>query len=351
MSFLKSKVSKSLFVLTLALTTLLSSSSTTPIFAATPGASAATIEFMKTETVNNTNHATPANFKITLNGKPVQLSAPILVENGTTLLPIRAIAELLGIEVGYDSNYKVAIASSDNITLEVPIGYSFGVVNGKKVNIPNTHATLYNATTYLPLRYIADQLNIQINYSSATKIIEITTDGSSAIEADINPRPTVVNKDEVVSMPGDTEDEEVYGAGITAGKTAQEVFDANERASAIDPSYLKAFASKEEIKKVLPYLNDQGVSYVMEHNKYAVVNMNITEMVNYIGGSRVAWSTTTMPTPFEEVMIRFKDGSYTMDYQLPQGKTIKDVSYFVYTQDGVTMLVKIGKVDTSSFRL
>ena len=107
MSLLKNKKTKALGILTLALCMMLSATGSSTVYAAsTNGASQATIQMMKSEPPKMTTSAKPANnIRVTLNGQPVSLSAPILNDNGSTLLPVRAIAELLGISVNYDSNY------------------------------------------------------------------------------------------------------------------------------------------------------------------------------------------------------------------------------------------------------
>ena len=179
--------------------------------------------------------AKPANnIRVTLNGSPVSLSAPILNSNGSTLLPVRAIAELLGISVNYDSNYKVAIASDEDTTLEIPIGYSFGVNNGVKAPITGARSTLYNASTYLPVRYVSEQLGIKIDYNSKTKTVEIATNATTAPTPTVTPTPQVQIPTSEPTLETPNEKGNDPNTIIRTGQNTHQV----------DPSYVQSFKSK-----------------------------------------------------------------------------------------------------------
>lgn len=89
--------------------------------------------------------------------------APQLINN-TTMLPLRAIAEMLGAEVKWDAKAKqVTIIQEDKtITLDT------------KAQGDATSAVIVNGRTLVPLRYIAEQLDVNVLWIPDTKSIQIT---------------------------------------------------------------------------------------------------------------------------------------------------------------------------------
>lgn len=69
---------------------------------------------------------------------------------------MRAVGEVLGTNTNYNSDYKVVRLQGGEMIVEVPLGYSFGIVNGTKKEIPNGKTAIsYNGMTYLPIRFIS----------------------------------------------------------------------------------------------------------------------------------------------------------------------------------------------------
>lgn len=341
-----SKRVKSYFNMAIVTSLLFGSTGSVAVYAAasTKDPSQTAIKLAQTEKRDSTTKAKPAtNFKVTLNGTKVTLSDPIIVENGSTLLPVRAIANLLGIDVGYDNTYKIAIASDDDTTLEIPLGITKAVNNGNVVNINGSKSVLYNSKTYLPLRFVSEQLGIKINYTSATKTIAITTTGDTATT------PT----DKPVEVPPTTSKDEPAEAAPIDKNTPQAVFDSNRPLSEIDAKYLTSFKSASEAKKLLPYLNDTGADYAFKNMKYATVTMDITEQQVEITGYSILFKKNEInATGLSNFIIILKDGTVCKNAEtFPNGKTLNDVNYFTFSKGKVVLIVKPGKIDMSSFKM
>ena len=144
-----------------------------------------------------TNNAKPVpNIKITVNNKPATLTDPIVMDNERVFLPLRSLGDLLNINVDYIANIKVAKAQNAKTFLELPLGYNQAVKN-KTLILPidtsnkNTRIISYNSRTYLPVRFISENLGYQISYGNNT--VSITTDGTAPIIPDTpkpQPKPT-----------------------------------------------------------------------------------------------------------------------------------------------------------------
>lgn len=354
MSILKSKHTKALAILTVATAILLGSTGSAKVYAASQGsptnASQVTINLMKAAKKDLKTNAKPAkDFKITLNGKAVTLSDPILSDNGSTLLPLRAIGELLGVDINYDADYKVAIASDKDTVLEVPLGYNFGVRNSKMSPIPNnTRSTVYNSKTYLPLRYMSESLGVTINYMAATKTIAITTQVTQVTAPPTQP-PT---DNKPVGNPAPNPTETPTPTTSVNDNSPQAVFDRGGSVKEVGKQYKKKFKSVEEVKKVIPQIKNSR--FIKENMYYVVVETDITSQRFYVENhSYVATKQDLFITGegMNNCVTVFKDGTYITNGigVFPDNKTLKDVSHVAYSRGDTFMIIKINKVDTTGF--
>ena len=126
---------------------------------------------------NDTTKAKPAQIKIFVNGQEKSLSDPIIMENNRILLPVRALGSLLDIDVNYLAEHKVATATNSTAHLELPLGYNKAVKDKSIIlpidtSNPNTRTVLYNSRTYLPVRFISENLGYKISYADSHTIEE-----------------------------------------------------------------------------------------------------------------------------------------------------------------------------------
>lgn len=142
---------------------------------------------------------------IYLNGKKANLSNPAYVSGGRTLLPVRAVAELLKAEVNYqpDGNKGlIQILKSDKEIL-MKLGSNKMYKNAELSQIDPSNskigAATNNGTTYLPLRAVAEALGVNVDYSNGKVLI--TTDGNTPIASPVTP-PIEEQQPPVVEQAG-----------------------------------------------------------------------------------------------------------------------------------------------------
>jgi hypothetical protein len=118
----------------------------------------------------------------TINGEQYPLDAPAYISNGSTMLPLRAMANAIGISdnnVGFNAQTKTATLTTDNASAEITAGSDNIVVtgNGLTVNIrSNAPAEINSGRLFLPLRAMANALGISenaISYDAENKIVTI----------------------------------------------------------------------------------------------------------------------------------------------------------------------------------
>lgn len=103
--------------------------------------------------------------EVLVGGKKVELSSPVMMIDGKTFLPVRALGNALGITVNYAPQHKVAYIDMDNIQLELPLYYNKAVKNKTTVlEIEGAKVELYKGSAYLPIRFVGENLGYKVDY-------------------------------------------------------------------------------------------------------------------------------------------------------------------------------------------
>ncbi|OQB14332.1 MAG: hypothetical protein BWY15_01189 [Firmicutes bacterium ADurb.Bin193] len=99
--------------------------------------------------------------------------APILV-NDRTMVPMRAIFELLGATVSWDEKSSTVTAVKGDTTVILQIDSTDATVNGnaKKLDVA---AMLYKDRTMVPLRFISESLGADVQWIEASNTVSIKT--------------------------------------------------------------------------------------------------------------------------------------------------------------------------------
>lgn len=107
-----------------------------------------------------------------VDSKNVTMSAPAEIINGSTMVPLRFVGEAFGCDVQWNGPSNTAVVKLADQTIAVPIGASYAVINGTKINVA-VPAQLINGSTYVPLRFISENLGAKIDYNSSTHAVSI----------------------------------------------------------------------------------------------------------------------------------------------------------------------------------
>jgi transcriptional regulator CtsR len=103
-------------------------------------------------------------------------SAPVLQSN-RTLLPITYAALPLGVEVDWNQKEQKVTLTRSGKVIELWVGKNTATINGEKQNIDtNTKVvpTVVNGRTMLPLSFVAQALDCQVDWDAATQEVKIT---------------------------------------------------------------------------------------------------------------------------------------------------------------------------------
>ncbi|MBV9648287.1 MAG: copper amine oxidase N-terminal domain-containing protein, partial [Candidatus Eremiobacteraeota bacterium] len=112
-----------------------------------------------------------AAVSVVVGGSPLYLSPGPIERAGRVFVPLRGIFERLGASVVYQNGQITSTKGDTNVSLH--IGSTQATVNGQP-QLLDVAPFIVGATTYVPLRFIAQSLGSFVNYDAATRVVAIS---------------------------------------------------------------------------------------------------------------------------------------------------------------------------------
>ncbi len=97
---------------------------------------------------------------------------PIIVD-GTTLIPVRAISEMLGAEVTWNGEEGHVHIDKDGRMIDLYIGDTTAFIDDEPYGL-EIPAEVVNNRTLVPLRFVAEALDTTVNWNGETRTVEVT---------------------------------------------------------------------------------------------------------------------------------------------------------------------------------
>jgi len=111
---------------------------------------------------------------VQLDGRFITSAVPPQVINGRTMLPLRAVFEAMGASVQWNGATQTVTATKGTTVVVMTIGNTSPTVNGKVVSIDQP-ACIVRGSTLAPLRFIAEAFGGTVEWNSAMRIAKITS--------------------------------------------------------------------------------------------------------------------------------------------------------------------------------
>lgn len=105
-------------------------------------------------------------------GEEIKNDVAPVIKEGRVLIPLRALAEIIGAEVAWNQETKSITLTKEDKVIEIVIGDKFFEINGNKVEI-DVPAQLINNRTVVPVRFISENLNHQVNWDADNESVDI----------------------------------------------------------------------------------------------------------------------------------------------------------------------------------
>jgi len=136
--------------------------------------SAAALALAGTAFLAQTGWAAPP-ITVTVDGTPIAFSGtkPAQVQ-GSVLVPLRGVFEALHADVRYNSATRVINAQKGTTTVVLPLGSTQATVNGQTQALSQPAQTV-SGTTLVPLRFVAQAFGAFVQWHEATSTVEIKT--------------------------------------------------------------------------------------------------------------------------------------------------------------------------------
>lgn len=122
-----------------------------------------------------------SDMKVVLDGKNLSIAQSAVIVNGRMLLPYRAIEEKLGAAVNYDAADKSVTVTKGNNMYVLTLGSKIATINGVQVSL-DVPAQLINNSTFVPVRFLSENLGVQVGYDDATRTVSLNTSSSPAFK-------------------------------------------------------------------------------------------------------------------------------------------------------------------------
>lgn len=115
-----------------------------------------------------------AQINVTIDGVPFQSESEPVIENDSTLVPMRDVFEALGAEVQWVESKRAVNAYKGANTMTVTIDSATMTANGEEIELA-APAKIINDKTYVPLRAVSENFNAEVEWDGETRSVTITT--------------------------------------------------------------------------------------------------------------------------------------------------------------------------------
>lgn len=223
-----------------------------------------------------------ASLNLIIDGNNVTKSASPIVKNRRTLVPLRFIGEALGKEVIWNNDEKSVTVSDEGTSFKLYIDSKIIDNSDGTLKFTDVAPCIVNRKTYLPLRAIAELMNIGVGYDKASSTVTI----DSAVFNPVEESTTIVGL-----MPNQTINTKMNFTFVTNKNFAKAKLlllnDKNE-------GYIQDVkTSAAETLEFLPSLKDEGnkklVLALYDANGNLIdatgakINLNVLPRVTYSG--------------------------------------------------------------------
>lgn len=112
--------------------------------------------------------------RVIVNGKQVAFDQKPVIENGRTLVPMRAIFEALNADVQWDNDTRSVLAEAANGTkITLMIDSKNMLINGKDMIVLDVPAKIMGSRTMVPLRAVSEAFNCKVDWDGGNRLVTI----------------------------------------------------------------------------------------------------------------------------------------------------------------------------------
>lgn len=125
-------------------------------------------------------HAPSTAMSIKIDGKAPSGDSKLVISNNHAWIPANTIAQAIGGSASYDQTAKTITLKKDTNAYQFTINSPSVTINGASVST-DTPALLVQGVPYVPVRFLAEQLGMQVAFAKASNSISLTSAQAPAL--------------------------------------------------------------------------------------------------------------------------------------------------------------------------
>lgn len=153
-----------------------------------------------------------SNVTVELNGKKIEFDQPPIIQNGRTLVPMRAIFEAMGCTVEWDNGLIDVWKDGENI-MALFVGDTQMWIPNKTITL-DVAPQIINDRTLVPVRAISESMGADVEWDSKAYKVIISYDDVDSSENNVNEEDNyiededIIDSDDIEEIETDEEDSE-----------------------------------------------------------------------------------------------------------------------------------------------
>lgn len=339
---------------------------------------------------------------VSVDGKKLETDVNPIITDGRTLVPMRAVFEALGAQIEWDDATKTVTAEKDDTEIKLTVGKKDMLINGKAASL-DVPAVIRYDRTLVPVRAVAEALGVEVNWLSDIKTVSVNTKEPETITLfDLNHEEKEIEKyfaDEYIKLGWKDSTDGLYTtlySSMTKANIPLDTLEENKQngwseknpaISLTDESFYEQ--TKNTVKVFWHPQNTSGkvvskytftVYYVEKGSVSGVENQSKT-IINSVANGEKLGITTSIPTNcyvelsgvgdctmmlVGEVSLKYKDGTtedfwcgqsltkgdkwdgthYSSDFKMSENGADGNVIYNIYSLDGEKKQVTLNEFST-----
>jgi len=125
---------------------------------------------------------------LTLNGNTLQPAVAPVIENGSTLVPLRIISENMGASVVWNGDERSVTIEKGDTSIYLVLDQTNVTVNGQVKTLAVAPKSI-DGSTMVPIRFVSENLDCAVSWDGVNQIVSIIESGVTVTQP-TNPTPT-----------------------------------------------------------------------------------------------------------------------------------------------------------------
>lgn len=107
-----------------------------------------------------------------INSEKKKMDTVPFVQDSRTLVPVRFVAEAIGAQVEWDAENQIVKITNNDSVMTLKVGENTYSLNGKTSEM-DTKSIIKDSRTFIPIRFVAEALGLNVEYNDTDKIVTL----------------------------------------------------------------------------------------------------------------------------------------------------------------------------------